>query len=139
MPQAGLVCRDDRALQVALQRIENTHAAKPGAGDQDTIRVLRASHAHLLVQRFDRLLDARPPGSFGSLTPDGLDGCQSVFGEVLEAFDHLEAEPSYEGERGVAASCEHLGGMPGVSAGVVFATGDVANVMKTVLDAPMRA
>ena len=58
-----------------------------------------------------------------------------MFGEVLEAFDHLEAEPSYEGERGVATSCEHLGGMAGVSAGVVFATGDVANVMKTGLDA----
>jgi hypothetical protein len=78
-------------------------------------------------------------GSFGSLSPDGLDGCQSVFGEVLDAFDHLEAEPSYECERGVAASCEHLRGMPGVSAGVVFTTGDVANVMKAVLDAPMRA
>jgi hypothetical protein len=58
-------------------------------------------------------------GSFGSPPPDGLDGCQSVFGEVLEAFDHLEAEPSYEGERGVATSREHLRGMPGVSAGVV--------------------
>src|ERR1700722_811480 len=58
MPQAGLVRRDDGTLQVALQRIENTHAAKPSAGDQDAIRLLGAGHSHLLVQRFDRLLDA---------------------------------------------------------------------------------
>ena len=57
MPQAGLVRRDDGTLQVAFQRIENTHATKPGAGDQDAIRLLRASHSHLLVW-FDRLLDA---------------------------------------------------------------------------------
>ena len=57
MPQAGLVRRDDGTLQVALQRIENTHATKPSAGDQDAIRLLRASHSHLLVQGFDRLLD----------------------------------------------------------------------------------
>ena len=103
-----------------------------------------AGHRRLFVSRRhfpgrQLVNEAQVAGSFGSLSPDGLDGCQSVFGEVLDAFDHLEAEPSYEGERGVATSCEHLGGMPGVSAGVVFTTGDVANVMKAVLDAPMRA
>ena len=51
MPQARLVRRDDGTLQVALQRIENTHATKPSAGDQDAIRLLRAGHSHLLVQR----------------------------------------------------------------------------------------
>src|SRR3954453_9454414 len=56
MPQAGLVRRDDRTSQVALQRIENAHATKPGAGDQDAIGLPRAGRSHLLVQRFDRLL-----------------------------------------------------------------------------------
>src|SRR3984957_10695151 len=58
MPKAGLVRRDDGTLQVALQCIENTRATKPSAGDQDAIRLLRAGRSHLLVQRFDRLLDA---------------------------------------------------------------------------------
>jgi len=58
MPQAGLVRRDHGTLQVALQRIENTYATKPSARDQNAIRLLRASRSHLLVQRFDRLLDA---------------------------------------------------------------------------------
>src|SRR6476646_10158781 len=49
MPQAGLVRRDDGTLRVALQRIENTHATKPSAGDQDAIRLLRAGHSHLLA------------------------------------------------------------------------------------------
>jgi hypothetical protein len=31
---------------------------------------------------------------------------------VLEAFDHLEAEPSDERERGIAASCERLEAFP---------------------------
>ena len=41
MPQAGLIRRDDGTLQVALQRIENAHATKPSAGDQDAIGLPR--------------------------------------------------------------------------------------------------
>src|ERR1051326_8956322 len=58
MPQAGLVRRNDGTSQVAFQRIENTHATKSGAGDQDAIGLPRAGRSNLPVQRFDRLLDA---------------------------------------------------------------------------------
>ena len=38
-------------------------------------------------------------GSFGSRPPNGVNHCQAVFGEMLEAFDHLVAKPPYERER----------------------------------------
>lgn len=78
-------------------------------------------------------------GSFGSLPSNRLDRGEPMLGEVLEAFDHFVSEAPYEGERGIAARGEHFGRVPRMGACLIFTAADVAHVMKTVLDAPVRA
>ena len=58
---------------------------------------------------------------------------------MLEAFDGLEAEAPDDGERGVAQGGEGLRGVFGAGAGVVFAAGDIADPVQSVLDAPVGA
>lgn len=78
------------------------------------------------------------PGPFGSPRLNCVDCGQLVFGEVLKAFGHLVAWAAYDGQRGIAEGGEHLWGGPSVGPCLVFAAGDVADVMQTVLDPPMR-
>jgi len=82
---------------------------------------------------------ARQPGSFGSPPLNRLDRREPILGEVFEAFDYFVSEAPDNGQRGVAASGEHFRRMPGMGACLVFTTADIAYVMKTVLDPPVRA
>ena len=59
--------------------------------------------------------------------------------EVFEAFDHLVSEAPYEGERGIPARGEHLRRVPRVGTRLIFTATDITDVMKTILDAPVRA
>ena len=59
VPEARLVRRDHRALEVLLQRLEDRHAAKAGARDQDAVGLGGAGGADLGVERFDLLLETR--------------------------------------------------------------------------------
>ena len=58
--------------------------------------------------------------------------------EVLEAFDYFVPEAPYEGQRGISARGENFGRVPRTDARLIFTAADVAHVMKTVLDAPVR-
>src|SRR5271165_4356831 len=86
-----------------------------------------------------RFNSVQQPGSFGSLAADGIDGCLTVFSEVFEAFDRLEAEAAKERQGGVAQGSEHLRGMADVGSPLILAAGDITDVMQLVLDAPMLA
>ena len=78
-------------------------------------------------------------GSFGSPSEDHFDRLGAVFGEVLEAFDGLEAPPAYQGEGCIAQSSHRLWGIPGVGPRLIFAAGHIADVMQGILNAPMVA
>jgi hypothetical protein len=60
----------------------------------------------------------------------GLDRFLAVFGEVLEAFHWLEAEPREHGQRGIAQGGEHLWRMISVDARLVLPAGDIAHVVQ---------
>src|SRR5271166_6690750 len=75
-------------------------------------------------------LCAGEAGSFGSLAADGIDGCLTVFSEVFEAFDRLEAEAAKERQGGVAQGSEHLRGMADVGSPLILAAGDITDVMQ---------
>jgi len=77
-------------------------------------------------------------GSFGSLPSNRIDRGEAMFGEVLEAFHDFVSEAPYEGQRGISARGEHLGRVPCMGARLIFTAADVAHIMKTVLDAPVR-
>jgi hypothetical protein len=62
-----------------------------------------------------------------------------MLGEVFETFDHFVSEAPYEGQRGIPACGEYLRRVTGVCTGLVLTATDIAHVMKTVLDAPVRA
>jgi len=68
-------------------------------------------------------------GSFGSLAADGVDGGLAVLGEVLDTFNRLEAEAAKERQLRVAQGGEHLRSMSGVGSCLIFAAGDIADVM----------
>lgn len=68
-----------------------------------------------------------------------MNGLGAVFGEVLVALDGFEAETPDEGQGGVAEGGEDLGSIGGAGAALVFAAGDVANMVEAVLDAPVGA
>jgi hypothetical protein len=51
---------------------------------------------------------ARHPGSFGSPSPQDIDGLVAMFGEVLEAFDGLESKPPEHGADCIAQGSERL-------------------------------
>src|SRR5882724_8161579 len=59
MPEARLVRRQDRSLQVLLERLQDGDAAKAGPGDQDAVGARRARRLDLGVERFDFLLEAQ--------------------------------------------------------------------------------
>src|SRR5688572_11453036 len=59
VPQAHLICRKDRPFQLPLERIEDGHAAKARAGDQDAVRRGGAACKDLRVQRLYLLLEAQ--------------------------------------------------------------------------------
>ena len=62
-----------------------------------------------------------------------------MLGEVLETLDYLIGEPAHDGQHRVAECGEDLRRMSGMSTGLVLAAGDITYVMKSVLDAPVRA
>ena len=62
-----------------------------------------------------------------------------MLGEVLEAFDHLVTQTAYDRQRGIAEGGEYLWSRTDMGPCLVFAAGDVADVMETVLDPPMRS
>ena len=62
-----------------------------------------------------------------------------MLGEILETLDHLIAEPADDGQHRVAECGEDLRRMSGMGTGLVIAAGDITYVMKSVLDAPVRA
>jgi hypothetical protein len=82
------------------------------------------------------ILHARP-GSFGSPAEDDIDGVLTMFGEVFEALDGLEAEAAQQGQGGIAQGGEHLRGVSGMGARLVLPVGDIAHVVQAVFDAPM--
>src|SRR6267378_1588511 len=59
VPEACLVRRKDRSLQILLKRLQDGHAAKAGAGDQHAVGASRTSRLDLCVERFDLLLEAQ--------------------------------------------------------------------------------
>src|SRR5216683_2929705 len=58
VPEARLVRRQDRPLQILLERLQDGDAAKAGPGDQDAVGARRARRLDLGVERFDLLLEA---------------------------------------------------------------------------------
>ena len=62
-----------------------------------------------------------------------------MFSEVFEAFDRFVSEAAYDGQGGVAERGEDFRCVTRVGARLVFTAADIANVMKTILDAPVRA
>src|SRR5271157_483802 len=98
---------------------------------------MRDKHTYQAYTKIKML--TAPAGSFGSLAADGIDGCLTVFSEVFEAFDRLEAEAAKERQGGVAQGSEHLRGMADVGSPLILAAGDITDVMQLVLDAPMLA
>jgi hypothetical protein len=80
----------------------------------------------------------RAPGSFGSRSTNRVDGCEPMFGEMLEALDHFVSEPSYQGQGGITERGEYFRRMTGTGTRQIFATADITYVMKTILDAPVR-
>lgn len=93
--------------------------------------------AEVFDQRYQETA-SRNAGSFSSRPPNGVNRCQAVFGEMLEAFDHLLAKPPYERERSVAECGEDLRRMPEMSACLIFPACHITHVMQAVLDPPMR-
>ena len=58
VPEARLVRRKHRPLQILLERLQDGHAAKAGAGDQHAVGASRTRRLDLRVERFDLLLEA---------------------------------------------------------------------------------
>jgi len=76
------------------------------------------------------------PGSFGSPPTDRLDCGEPMLGEAL---DHFVSEVAYQGQRGIARRGEHFRCMARAGARLNFTAPDIAYVMKTTLDALVRA
>ena len=57
MPDACLVGRDHRALQILLQCLDDPDAAEAGTEDEYAVGVIRAGGFDLAVEWFDLLLE----------------------------------------------------------------------------------
>ena len=58
--------------------------------------------------------------------------------EVLEAFDGFETQSTNDRQRGVSQCREYLRSMARISSGLILSACDVANVVQSILDAPVR-
>jgi hypothetical protein len=81
----------------------------------------------------------RSSASFGSSPTGRLDRRGPVLCEVFEALDHFVTEAAYECQSGIAERGEHFRRVTGMSPRLILAATDIAHVMKTVFDAPVRA
>jgi hypothetical protein len=63
----------------------------------------------------------------------------TVFGKVFEAFNRFEAKATNDRQSGIAQSREYLWSMSRVGPRLIFPAREVANVVETVLNPPMRA
>lgn len=93
VPEAHLVGRQDRALEVALQGVEDRHAAEAGAGDEHAVGLGRTGGADLGVERLDLLLEAEALGvhlAVGHVAP-------AAPRIVAERPDRLDAEAAIVG------------------------------------------
>jgi hypothetical protein len=62
-----------------------------------------------------------------------------MLGEMFEALNDFVSETAYRGQGCIAERGQHLRCVTGMSTGLIFPAADIANVMKTVLDSPVRA
>jgi len=75
---------------------------------------------------------AEPPAGWQGhsvLTADGVDSGLAVLGEVFDTFNRLEAEAAKKRQLRIAQGGEHLRGVPRVGSSLIFAAGDIADVM----------
>ena len=87
MPQACLVGRDHRTLEVLLQHLEKTDAAEARATDENAVGARRACRTDLRIERFDLLRETHAVG----VQVAGRDLAPVAARIVAQMAHHLEA------------------------------------------------